>query len=101
MAYVELLLLFIYAIINDVIYQPLARVKVDGGVVFYGVTSIGNPPQQVITLFEFDTALTHFRNYPNNQAFNDDFMHDDVFGDVNLIKIANQKFSLPFIFDPY
>ena len=101
MAYIELLLLFIYAIVNDTIYQSLARVKVDGGVVFYGVTSVGNPPQQVVTLFEFDTAFTHFRNYPNNQAFNDDFMHDDVFGDVNLIKIANQKFSLPFIFDPF
>lgn len=101
MAYVELLLFFIYSFINDAIYQPLARVKVDGGVVFYGVTSVGNPPQQVVTLFEFDTPLTHFRNYPNNEAFNDDFMHDDVFGDVNLIKLANQKFSLPFLFDPF
>lgn len=99
--YIELLLFFIYAFINDSIYQPLARIKVDGGVTFYGVTSIGNPPQQVVTQFEFNTKLTHFRNYPNNQAFNDDFMHDDVFGDVNLIKIANQKFSLPFIFDPF
>jgi hypothetical protein len=101
MAYIELLLFFIYAYINDTIYQSLARVKVDGGVTFYGVTSIGNPPQAVVTQFEFNSKFTRFRNYPNNQAFNDDFMHDDVFGDVNLVKVANQKFSLPFLFDPY
>lgn len=101
MALFEFFVFLIYTLTNNIIYQPLSRVKVDGGVVFYGITSVGDPPQQVITFFEFDSPGIHYRNYPGNQAFNDKFMYDNLFGNVNQFKIANVKFSLPFAFDPF
>lgn len=101
MAYLQILMLVLYQFLYPVTLQPVTRILTDNGASFRGVVSIGQPYYAYLSLFLFDTNVTTYRNNPGNQAYNERYMNDSIFGPVNQFKIAGQPFSLPFTFNPY
>lgn len=101
MAFLEIFLLVLYQFYYPVTQQPMTRILSDNGASFRGVVSIGQPYYSYLSLFQFDSPTTVYRNNPGNQAYNERYMNDTLFGIVNQFKIAGQPFSLPFTFNPY
>lgn len=101
MAFFQILLMVLYQFLHPVTIQPVTRTLTDNGASFRGVVSIGQPYYSYLSMFLFDTNVTTFRNNPGNQAYNERFMNDTLFGFVNQFKIAGQPFSMPFTFNPY
>lgn len=101
MAFLQIFLLVLYQFWYPVTIQPVTRILSDSGASFRGVVSIGQPYYSYLSLFQFDTHETIYRNNPGNQAYNERYMNDTQFGIVNQFKIAGQPFSLPFQFNPY
>lgn len=100
-AYLQILMLVLYQFLYPVTLQPITRVLTDNGASFRGVISIGQPYYAYLSMFLFDTDITTYRNNPGNQAYNERYMNDTIFGPVNQFKIAGQPFSLPLVFNPY